>query len=58
MPEKVSELAEKLHAWEKRVMARRPVLNPDYVPWEGREPCGHFAVDGDGKVVDVTDPRV
>ena len=57
-PNKVNELAEKLHAWEKRVMARRPVANPDYEPWEDRDPCGHFAVDGDGNVVDVSDPRV
>ena len=39
-------------------MARRPVVNPDYVLWEDREPWGLFAVDGDGNVMDVTDPRV
>jgi arylsulfatase A-like enzyme len=40
-PEKVVELAAKLHSWEQRVMARRPVVNPDYVHWKDREPCGH-----------------
>ena len=42
-PDKVAELAGKLHAWEERVMARRPVPNPDYVSWKDREPCGHYA---------------
>jgi arylsulfatase A-like enzyme len=40
-PDKVSELAAKLHSWEARVMAKRPVENPEYDDWEGREPCGH-----------------
>lgn len=45
-PEKVAELAEKLHAWEKRVLARRPVVNPEYELWEGREAAGHFPRGG------------
>jgi hypothetical protein len=61
-PEKVNELAKKLRAWEKRAMARRPVENPDYEPWEDREPCGRFAVEGNRggarTEMDASDPGV
>lgn len=36
-----SDLVAELHAWQKRVLARKPTANPDYVPWDKSEPSGH-----------------
>jgi arylsulfatase A-like enzyme len=38
-------LSEALSAWQEEVEAAIPETNPGYAPWQGREPCGHFAVD-------------
>jgi hypothetical protein len=35
-PEKADSLRKSLNEWEKSIMARRPVINPDYIPWPGR----------------------
>ena len=40
-PEKRSELSAKLTAWQEEIEALIPEPNPDYVPWEEREPSGH-----------------
>ena len=44
-PEKTAELSAKLTAWQDEIEALIPERNPEYVPWEGREPSGHFAVE-------------
>ena len=41
-PEKRAELSAKLTAWSEEIEALIPEPNPDYEPWEGREPSGHF----------------
>ncbi len=45
-PEKRAELSAKLTAWQEEIevhaVAMIPEPNPEYAPWEGREPCGHF----------------
>jgi arylsulfatase A-like enzyme len=41
-PEKRAELSAKLTAWSEEIEALIPEPNPGYVPWEGREPSGHF----------------
>ena len=41
-PEKRAELSAKLSAWQKEIEALIPEPNPECVPWEGREPSGHF----------------
>ena len=41
-PEKRKELSAKLSAWQEEIEALMPEPNPEYVPWEGREPSGHF----------------
>ncbi len=46
-PERRAELSEMLTEWQREIEAIIPEPNPDYEPWEGREPCGHFAGDGD-----------
>ena len=44
--EKRAELSAKLTAWQQEIAAHAVALipepNPEYVPWEGREPSGHF----------------
>jgi arylsulfatase A-like enzyme len=42
-PEKRAELSGLLTGWQGEIEALIPQPNPDYVPWEGREPCAHFA---------------
>ena len=56
--EKRGELSAKLTAWQNEIEALIPEPNPDFVPWAGREPSWHFAVDGNGNALDVSDPRV
>ena len=41
-PEKRDELSAKLTEWQEEIEALIPEPNPAYVPWEGREPSGHF----------------
>lgn len=41
-PEKRKELSAKLTAWSEEIEALIPEPNPDFMPYEGREPCGHF----------------
>ena len=45
-PERRAELSAKLTTWQEEIEALIPEPNPDYVPWPGREPSGHFAADG------------
>ena len=40
--EKRADLSAMLTAWQEEIEARIPEPNPEYVPWEGREPSGHF----------------
>ncbi len=42
-PEKAAELQNKIHEWEKKVMARRPTPNPDYQEWPNRVKPGRHA---------------
>jgi arylsulfatase A-like enzyme len=42
-PDKVRELSETLEDWLQKVEAKLPARNPDYVPWQDREPCSHFS---------------
>jgi arylsulfatase A-like enzyme len=32
-PERVKTMAKKLHAWQQKVGARIPAINPDFIPW-------------------------
>lgn len=41
-PAKRRELSEILTNWQHGIQALIPARNPDYTPWAGREPCGHF----------------
>jgi len=41
-PEKRAELSSKLTAWSEEIEAHIPEPIPEYVPWKGREPAGHF----------------
>ena len=41
-PEKRAVLSAKLTAWSEEIEALIPEPNPEYVPWEGREPSGHL----------------
>ena len=64
--EKRAELSRLLTEWaeeiETCVTAIEPEPSPEYVPWPDREPCGHFAVEGEGggagDGMDAADPRV
>lgn len=60
-PDKRKELAALLTEWAEEIEAIEPEPNPHYVPWPEREPCGHFATEGDGGGVGVgmvaSDPR-
>lgn len=40
--EKRAVLSAKLTGWQEEIEALIPEPNPDYVPWDGRKPCGHF----------------
>ena len=40
--EKREELSATLAAWQEKIEALIPEANPGFVPWEGREPAGHF----------------
>jgi arylsulfatase A-like enzyme len=42
MPGKAAAMRERLHSWQESIMARIPSPNPDYEPWNDREPCAHF----------------
>ena len=41
-PEKRKEMSTKLTAWQEEIEALVPEPNQDFVPWDEREPCGHF----------------
>ena len=40
--EKQAELSARLTAWSEEIGALIPEPNPDFVPYQGREPCRHF----------------
>jgi arylsulfatase A-like enzyme len=42
-PKKREELSAMLTVWSEEIEALIPEPNPEYVPWPGREPSGHFA---------------
>ena len=43
-PEKASELRDKLHAWQQKVLAKLPAANPDFVDYPDREGPGRRPV--------------
>ena len=47
-PDRRVELSEMLTEWQREIEAIIPEPNPDYEPWEGREPCGQFVDEGGG----------